>query len=112
MTKKISKPMMAFLKQYLEWAESDATIESSFDINQALCGNLIEWTNIKAGMSLSNREFFHLRWELTDMFERSGLNTCYPFGGFNYSRERENKSHHRSPIRLEWIRKQLGGNDV
>lgn len=95
-----------YLTDYLAWAEGGES-RTAFDDNVALCGNIAPWVTRNILGAEQWDAWTDIVDDLANELRIDGLNTYYPFGEEVYHTERFNKSHHKNPARLEWIRQTI-----
>jgi hypothetical protein len=90
----------AFLRDWLEWAESDAPRGAPFDPCFGLCSNAIGYGD--------SDNVWEVRDDLTLAFEAlCPEDPYYPFGIEDYKLDMSLACHHTNPARLAWVRAQL-----
>lgn len=101
----MSKELREFLQAWLDWAESGATRGYRFLKNVGLCTNLQWW--LDDNMNYKSQSVIE---ELSNLFEAQGLDSKYPFGKANYLAAIFPARQHTCPVRLSWVREQLGAS--
>lgn len=106
----ISPQMKNYLTDYLAWATSGVDDELGFSTLWALCGNIEPWALFRKNELNQQLDIgiLDLYTELRQIFLSQGMDDGFPFGGtMRYGADRDSRTHHLNPRRIEWVRKQL-----
>ncbi len=88
------KTVLAFLREWLAWAEAGAPEGGRFFRYDGLCNSFDRWPG--SG-----------EYDLSDWFVGVDC-TSYPFGGTAaYKRDFDNDTMHLNPLRLAWVRETI-----
>lgn len=88
----MDKQVLAFLKEWLAWAEAGGLKKSSFTRGDGLCVNAHNWGS----------------GDLGDYFEYVIFaDESYPFGFDDYRDREESHTQHECPKRLAWVRNKI-----
>lgn len=88
------KMVLAFLREWLAWAEAGGHDYSNFSRGDALCDAFLWWTGSMM--------------ELPDDLFSEFQDVAYPFGGKDvYNHELDNDTMHLNPLRLAWVRETI-----
>lgn len=104
----MSSHLKQYLTDYLNWAEADAPPHDAFSPFHPLCGNARFWVRKENRITLGGEiDTEQMVDELQYMFDSDGLDIWYPFGEEKYFFECHSASHHRNPVRIEWVRQTI-----
>lgn len=88
----MDKQVLAFLKEWLAWAEAGGPEHEAFKRDFGLCVNADEWGGV----------------ELGDYFEDVIFDVSdYPFGLQEYEDRAVSQTQHECPKRLAWVRNKI-----
>lgn len=100
----ISRELLAFLKDWYQWAQGNHAEEYKYYKDDGLCNNADCFAD-----EVLARE---IRGQLMDHFSLQGLDLSFPFGESQYDTDAQEYTQHLCPNRLAWVREMIEKGDA
>lgn len=101
--------LIHFLQSWLEWAEGGAQPTDYLALSHSrwgLCGCIEDYAEIRADEV--NEVADTIRWEIEEALDEFwDCSEDYPFGRMEFLDRQRDRTQHRDPNRLAWVRAQL-----
>lgn len=105
----ISATLLAFLKDWLVWAEGNHKDPQRYRKHAGLCCSTSHYVPEHDVLGYLASELVE---ELGQHFEEQGLDADYPFGYHNYTDAFEHDTQHLCPVRLSWVHDMIKAGDA
>lgn len=92
--------ILGFLKDWLNWAKGKPS-KINYHSSAGLCSGCEDYAFAEHGMDIGS-EFSAM--VLRNMFRKSGLNTSFPFGFYDYMERKRENTQAKCPKRLVWVK--------